>query len=159
MVQDCLAFFTLVKQQEPQFLNVPYFLYSEFMGGAICLMIHFADLEAVQGAILVAPMCKLYDKVKPRWPIPQILTFLAKFFPSLAIVPTVDLMYKSVKVGKTLIASCLSKKKDMGIEQCRGQGERVSIRSSGLHSFLSGKETLKLDETTSKRTAGAKLTI
>ncbi|CAL8989492.1 unnamed protein product, partial [Prunus brigantina] len=104
VVQDCLAFFTLVKQQEPQFLNVPCFLYDESMGSAICLMIHFVKPEAFQGAILVAPMCKLFDKVKPRWPIPQILTFMARFFPSLAIVPIADLMYKFVKVGKTLIA-------------------------------------------------------
>ncbi|XP_021830790.1 caffeoylshikimate esterase [Prunus avium] len=106
VVQDCLAFFTLVKQQEPQFLNVPCFLFGESMGGAICLLIHFAEPEAFQGAILVAPMCKISDKVKPRWPIPQILTFVARFFPSLAIVPTADLMYKSVKVEeKKIIAN------------------------------------------------------
>ncbi|XP_007199495.2 caffeoylshikimate esterase [Prunus persica] len=52
LVQDCLAFFTLVKQQETQFLNVPCFLYGESMGGAICLLIHFAEPEAFQDQTL-----------------------------------------------------------------------------------------------------------
>lgn len=75
------------------------------MGGAISILIHFADPKGFQGAILVAPMCKISDKVRPRWPIPQILTFIARFFPTLPIVPTPDLLYKSVKVDhKKVIA-------------------------------------------------------
>lgn len=50
-------------------------------------------------------MCKISDKVRPRWPIPQILSFLARFFPTLPIVPAPDLLYKSVKVDhKKVIA-------------------------------------------------------
>ncbi|XP_031262901.1 caffeoylshikimate esterase-like [Pistacia vera] len=105
VVQDCLSFFNSVKQ-DPSFNGLTRFLYGESMGGAICLLIHFADPEGFDGAILVAPMCKISDKVKPRWPIPQILTFLGKFLPTLAIVPTEDLMYKSVKVEeKKVIAN------------------------------------------------------
>lgn len=51
-------------------------------------------------------MCKISDAVKPKWPIPQILTLVAKFLPTLAIVPTADLMVKSVKVEeKKVIAN------------------------------------------------------
>lgn len=71
------------------------------MGGAICLLIHLAESEgAFDGAVLVAPMCRINEKLKPRWPIPQILTRFAWFFPTLAIVPTEDLMPKSVKVNE-----------------------------------------------------------
>ncbi|KAK9936314.1 hypothetical protein M0R45_013162 [Rubus argutus] len=97
VVQDCIFFFNFIKQN-PQFQTLPSFLFGESMGGAICLLIHLADPEAFHGAILVAPMCKISDAVKPRWPIPQILTLVAKFLPTLAIVPTADLMVKSVKV-------------------------------------------------------------
>ncbi|CAI8618164.1 unnamed protein product [Vicia faba] len=104
VVQDCLSYFNSIKQ-DPKFEALPCFLFGESMGGAICLLIHFADPRGFQGAILVAPMCKISDKVRPRWPIPQILTFLARFFPTLAIVPTPDLLYKSVKVDhKKVIA-------------------------------------------------------
>lgn len=99
VVQDALSFFNSVKKN-PSFNGLPCFLYGESMGGAICLLIHFADPKGFDGAILVAPMCKISDKVKPRWPIPQVLTFLAKFLPTLAIVPTEDLVDKSVKGEK-----------------------------------------------------------
>ncbi|KAL6197474.1 hypothetical protein ACLB2K_033082 [Fragaria x ananassa] len=97
VVADCRFFFSFVKRS-PGFETLPSFLYGESMGGAICLLIHLADPEAFDGAVLVAPMCKISDDVKPKWPIPQILTFVAKSLPTLAIVPTGDLMVKSVKV-------------------------------------------------------------
>lgn len=108
-VQDCLSFFNSVKRdsrfQTPGLPPPPSFLYGESMGGAICLLIHLADPLGFHGAVLVAPMCKISDNLKPRWPIPQILTQFARFFPTLAIVPTEDLMRKSVKVEEKKIVA------------------------------------------------------
>ncbi|KAK7319639.1 hypothetical protein RJT34_04362 [Clitoria ternatea] len=114
VVHDCLSFFNSIKQ-DPRFHHLPCFLFGESMGGAICLMIHFSDRQGFQGAILVAPMCKISDKVKPKWPIPQILTFLARFFPTLPIVPTPDLLYKSVKVDHKKVVA------DMNPSRYRGR--------------------------------------
>ncbi|KAK7400513.1 hypothetical protein VNO78_11722 [Psophocarpus tetragonolobus] len=101
VARDCLSFFTSL----PLFQTLPSFLYGESMGAAICLLIHFLNPHAFHGAVLVAPMCKISHSVRPKCPIPQILTFLARFFPTLPIVPTPDLLYKSVKVDhKKLIA-------------------------------------------------------
>lgn len=102
VVRDCLNYFNFVKLN-PQFQNLPSFLYGESMGGAICLLIHFSDPKSFNGAILVAPMCRIADELKPKWPIPQILIPMAKLFPTLAIVPTEDLMPKSVKVEEKRI--------------------------------------------------------
>ncbi|KAF3451530.1 hypothetical protein FNV43_RR07625 [Rhamnella rubrinervis] len=102
VVNDCVSFFNSIKQ-DPQFLDRPSFLYGESMGGAICLLIHFAEPEGYNGAILVAPMCKISEKVRPSWPIPQILTILGRFFPTWAIVPTEDIMRKSVRVNEKII--------------------------------------------------------
>ncbi|KAK4590060.1 hypothetical protein RGQ29_020576 [Quercus rubra] len=104
VVQDCLSFFNFVKQ-DPRFHGLPSFLYGESMGGAICLLIHLANPKGFDGAILVAPMCKISDIVRPKWPIPEVLSFVAKFLPTLPIVPTADLMYKSVKVDKKRIVA------------------------------------------------------
>lgn len=104
VVEDCLAYFNSVRQ-DPVFDGLRCFLYGESMGGAICLLIHFAQPIGFDGAILVAPMCQISDKVRPRWPIPQILSFIAKFFPTLAIVPTQDLVFKSVKVEEKRIVA------------------------------------------------------
>ncbi|KDP20918.1 hypothetical protein JCGZ_21389 [Jatropha curcas] len=99
VVQDCNFFFNSIKQ-DPQFHGLPSFLYGESMGGAICLLIHLANPRGFDGAILVAPMCKISEAMKPRWPIPEILSFVAKFFPTWAIVPTADVLSKSIKVEK-----------------------------------------------------------
>ncbi|XP_068667847.1 caffeoylshikimate esterase-like [Aristolochia californica] len=105
VVQDCISFFDSIKRKA-DFSSLPSFLYGESMGGAICLLIHFKQPQSWDGAILVAPMCRISDKVKPKWPLPEILTFLANFFPTLPIVPTADLLDKSVKVPqKKIIAA------------------------------------------------------
>ncbi|KAL3576943.1 hypothetical protein D5086_022226 [Populus alba] len=42
VVQDCLSFFDSIKN-DTQFHGLPFFLYGESMGGAICLLIHLAN--------------------------------------------------------------------------------------------------------------------
>nr|GMD10241.1 caffeoylshikimate esterase [Ipomoea batatas] len=106
VIEDCLSFFNFTLTQNPQFKNLPKFLYGESMGGAISVLIHLKTPEGFNGAILIAPMCKISEKVRPSWPIPQVLTALSRFAPTLPIVPTADLMHKSVKVpGKKIIAA------------------------------------------------------
>lgn len=108
VVDDCLSFFKFILSQNPTFQNLPKFLYGESMGGAISLLIHFKIPTLFNGAILIAPMCKISDKVRPRWPIPEILTIVARFAPTLPIVPTADLLEKSVKVPEKKITAVLN---------------------------------------------------
>ncbi|XP_021726388.1 caffeoylshikimate esterase-like [Chenopodium quinoa] len=97
-ISCCTSFFESVLETHSM-RNLPAFLFGESMGGAICLLISimYPDM-GFSGAVLIAPMCKISDKVRPRWPIPEILTFIGKFVPTLAIVPSPDLLHKSVKV-------------------------------------------------------------
>ncbi|XP_010905633.1 caffeoylshikimate esterase [Elaeis guineensis] len=100
VADDCLTYFDSVRRS-PELRGLPCFLYGESMGGALCLLIHLRDRRPEagwRGAVLVAPMCKISDSIRPRWPIPQILTFVARLAPTLPIVPTADLVDKSVKV-------------------------------------------------------------
>ncbi|KAG6547962.1 hypothetical protein Mapa_010783 [Marchantia paleacea] len=92
---DCLEFFHSVLDQE-EFRGIPKFLYGESLGGAICLLIHFREPEQWDGAILAAAMCKISDDMRPPWPVADILTCVAHVFPTWAIVPTKDLVDKSV---------------------------------------------------------------
>ncbi|KAL8129748.1 hypothetical protein V2J09_018903 [Rumex salicifolius] len=112
VVDDCIEYFQSVGSS-PEYHGVPRFLFGESMGGAICLLIHLkmkklkeAEDLGLKGAVLIAPMCRISEKVKPRWPIPQILTFVGRFLPTLPIVPSADLLDKSVKVPeKKMIAA------------------------------------------------------
>ncbi|VFQ89534.1 unnamed protein product [Cuscuta campestris] len=104
VLQDCVSFFDSVLSQNPKFQSLPRFLFGESMGGAICLLIHLKNPDRFSdGAILVAPMCKISEKVRPFWPLPQILTALSRIAPTLPVVPTADLLDKSVKVPEKKI--------------------------------------------------------
>ncbi|PKA64368.1 hypothetical protein AXF42_Ash009590 [Apostasia shenzhenica] len=111
VVDDILAFVRSSLAAHPSLRGLPRFLYGESMGGALCLLLHLrlkeaaADADQIDwsGAVLVAPMCKIADEIRPPWPIPQILTLIARFLPALPIVPTADLVDKSVKEEKKRI--------------------------------------------------------
>ncbi|GAB4831267.1 hypothetical protein Ancab_005280 [Ancistrocladus abbreviatus] len=113
VVDDCISFFNFIKIL-PQFQNLPSFLYGESMGGAICLLIHFKNPNDYKGAVLIAPMCRISDDVRPKWPIPQILSFVGKFMPTLPIVPTADLLEKSVKVPEKKIIAVMNPRRYLG---------------------------------------------
>lgn len=97
VITDCRAFFDSLL---PAYQNLPRFLFGESMGAAICLLIHLAEASrsSWNGAVLVAPMCRISDELKPSWPVVKILTALAAFAPTLPIVPTEDLIDKAVRV-------------------------------------------------------------
>nr|UIP35229.1 caffeoyl shikimate esterase 4 [Leucojum aestivum] len=109
VIDDCISYFSSILTSHRQQQQQPCFLYGESMGGAICLLIHLrsnALQGSIRGAVLVAPMCKISESIRPRWPLPQILTLAARFFPSLPIVPTANLIDKSVRVEeKRIIAA------------------------------------------------------
>lgn len=110
VVDDCLSFFTSAPASHgPALAAAPKFLFGESMGGAICLLMHFKAAPGLfRGAVLMAPMCRISEKVRPRWPIPQILTAVARFAPTLAVVPTADLLDKSVKVPEKKVIGAMN---------------------------------------------------
>uniref|UniRef100_M8CDL9 Serine aminopeptidase S33 domain-containing protein n=1 Tax=Aegilops tauschii TaxID=37682 RepID=M8CDL9_AEGTA len=62
------------------------------------------DLEVAVADLLA--FFRISDRIRPRWPVPEILTLVSRFAPTLPIVPTADLIEKSVKVpAKRLIAA------------------------------------------------------
>ncbi|KAL3676230.1 hypothetical protein R1sor_026178 [Riccia sorocarpa] len=95
VADDCREFFRSVIERE-EFRGIPKFLYGESLGGAICLLIHFQERAKWDGAILAAAMCKISDNMRPPWPVAEILICMAGIFPTWAIVPTKDLVDKSV---------------------------------------------------------------
>lgn len=44
-----------------EFQSLPSFLFGQSMGGAVALKVHFKQPKAWDGAILVAPMCKVFS--------------------------------------------------------------------------------------------------
>nr|WGU24035.1 caffeoyl shikimate esterases 6 [Crinum x powellii] len=96
IVDDVIEHFSEIKGN-PEYQGLPSFLFGQSMGGAIALKVHLKQPHAWDGAILVAPMCKIADDVVPPWPVKQLLIGIAKFFPKRKLVPQKDLAEMAFK--------------------------------------------------------------
>ncbi|KAJ8492075.1 hypothetical protein OPV22_013796 [Ensete ventricosum] len=96
IIADCDWFFKSVcGSSENQ--NKCRFLYGESMGGAVALLLHRKDPTFWDGAILVAPMCKISEKVKPHPVVVNLLTRVEEIIPKWKIVPTKDVIDSAFK--------------------------------------------------------------
>ncbi|KAK6941004.1 Serine aminopeptidase, S33 [Dillenia turbinata] len=96
LVNDCYNFFKSIAAQE-EYRNKSRFLYGESMGGAVALLLHKKDPAFWNGAILVAPMCKISEKVKPHKVVINILTKVEELIPKWKIVPSKDVIDSAFK--------------------------------------------------------------
>ncbi|CAH9140503.1 unnamed protein product [Cuscuta epithymum] len=96
IVNDCCLFFKSVCDLE-EYKEKRRFLYGESMGGAVTLLLHKMDPSFWHGAILVAPMCKISEKVKPHPLVISMLTKVEDVIPKWKIVPTKDIIDSAFK--------------------------------------------------------------
>ncbi|KAF3436453.1 hypothetical protein FNV43_RR23545 [Rhamnella rubrinervis] len=96
IVNDCNDFFKLVCGKQ-EYRDKCKFLYGESMGGAVALLLHKKDPTFWNGAILVAPMCKISEKVKPHPLVVNLLTRVEEIIPKWKIVPTKDVIDSAFK--------------------------------------------------------------
>ncbi|XP_015065537.1 caffeoylshikimate esterase-like [Solanum pennellii] len=99
LVDDVVEHYSKAKEK-PEFRNLPSFLFGESMGGAIALKVHQKQPNSWNGAVLVAPMCKIADNMVPSWLLTQILIGVAKFLPTQKLVPTQDVRELAVRDAK-----------------------------------------------------------
>ncbi|KAI0488620.1 hypothetical protein KFK09_028459 [Dendrobium nobile] len=90
LVDDVIEHFSKVKEN-PKYQSLPSFLFGQSMGGAVALKVHFKQPHAWDGAVLVAPMCKMGEDVLPPWPLLQLLTCISILFPKMKLVPPKDI--------------------------------------------------------------------
>uniref|UniRef100_A0ACD6A0Z5 Uncharacterized protein n=1 Tax=Avena sativa TaxID=4498 RepID=A0ACD6A0Z5_AVESA len=91
LVTDCDAYFTSVVAAAAKTAPaqpLPRFLLGESMGGAVALLLHRLRPTYWTGAVLVAPMCKITDEMKPHPAVIKILETIVRFIPTWKIVPT-----------------------------------------------------------------------
>lgn len=96
LVNDVVEHFSKIKEN-PEFKGLPSFLFGQSMGGAVALKIHLKQPQLWDGAILLAPMCKIADDVIPPWPMVHLLIGLAKVLPKEKLVPQKDLAEMAFK--------------------------------------------------------------
>lgn len=90
LVDDVIEHYSKIKEN-PEFSSLPSFLFGQSMGGAVLLKVHLKQPKAWNGAILVAPMCKIADDMVPPKFITKILIGLSNVLPKHKLVPNKDL--------------------------------------------------------------------
>ncbi|XP_010545011.1 PREDICTED: caffeoylshikimate esterase isoform X2 [Tarenaya hassleriana] len=96
IIDDCYGYYTSICAQEG-YREKGRFLYGESMGGAVALLLHKKDPSFWNGAILLAPMCKISEKVKPHPVVINLLTRVEEIIPKWKIVPSKDVIDSAFK--------------------------------------------------------------
>ncbi|XP_022765245.1 caffeoylshikimate esterase-like [Durio zibethinus] len=96
IVDDCSNFFTEICEKKENKKKMR-FLLGESMGGAVVLLLHRKKPEYWDGAILVAPMCKIADDMKPHPLVISALRKLNKYIPTWRIIPSLDVIDAAFK--------------------------------------------------------------
>ncbi|CAM0950604.1 unnamed protein product [Alopecurus aequalis] len=91
LVADCDAFFAAVVASTAN-TDLPRFLLGESMGGAVALLLHRTRPSYWTGAVLVAPMCKIADEMRPHPVVVSVLKMMTNIIPTWKIVPTADVI-------------------------------------------------------------------
>ncbi|KAH6763028.1 alpha/beta-Hydrolases superfamily protein [Perilla frutescens var. hirtella] len=90
VVDNVIEQFKIMKGR-PEIRGLPHFIFGQSMGGAIALKALLKAPNEWDGIVLVAPMCKISEEMKPPVALQQILIFLSKLMPQAKLVPQKDL--------------------------------------------------------------------
>ncbi|KAA8529155.1 hypothetical protein F0562_034046 [Nyssa sinensis] len=90
IVDNVIEQYTKIKGK-PEVRGLPRFILGQSMGGAITLKVHLKEPREWDGVILVAPMCKISDDVKPPEAVLKVATLLSRVMPKAKLLPQKDL--------------------------------------------------------------------
>ncbi|XVF75429.1 hypothetical protein PTKIN_Ptkin13bG0188100 [Pterospermum kingtungense] len=96
VVDDCSNFFTEICEKKENKKKMR-FLLGESMGGAVLLLVHKKKPEYWDGAVLIAPMCKISDEMKPHPLVIKVLEKLCNYIPTWKIIPSQDVIDAAFK--------------------------------------------------------------
>ncbi|KAK9123598.1 hypothetical protein Sjap_013200 [Stephania japonica] len=96
LVNDCSNHFKSICEKKENKKKLRYLL-GESMGGAVAILLHRKHPKYWDGAVLVAPMCKIADDMKPPKVVVSVLNILCKVIPTWKIVPTQDVIDAAIK--------------------------------------------------------------
>ncbi|KAJ8759887.1 hypothetical protein K2173_009988 [Erythroxylum novogranatense] len=97
VIDDCCNHFSSICEKTENNGKMRYML-GESLGGAVALLVHRKQPNFWDGAILVAPMCKIADDVRPSPVVVNVLSKLSNVIPTWRIIPTKDIIDTAFKV-------------------------------------------------------------
>ncbi|CAL5407192.1 unnamed protein product [Camellia sinensis] len=105
LVTDCSDHYTSISERKENMKKLRILL-GESMGGAVALLLHRKKPASWDGAVLVAPMCKIADDLRPNPLVIKVLTKLCRVIPTWKIIPTqdiVDVAFRDPEVRKEIV--------------------------------------------------------
>ncbi|KAL8166794.1 hypothetical protein V2J09_008293 [Rumex salicifolius] len=96
VVEDYSLHYSDICEEEENAKKKRYIM-GESMGGAVALLLHRKMPGFWDGVVLVAPMCKIAENVKPSPLVVNILTKLCNVIPTWKIVPGEDIIEAAVR--------------------------------------------------------------
>ncbi|XP_077234418.1 caffeoylshikimate esterase-like [Tasmannia lanceolata] len=96
LVNDCSDYFTSICEKKENKMKLRYLL-GESMGGAVVLCLHRKKPKFWDGAVLVAPMCKIAEEMKPHPLVINVLSKPCRIIPTWKIIPTQDIIDIAIK--------------------------------------------------------------
>ncbi|KAM7270444.1 hypothetical protein ACFE04_029658 [Oxalis oulophora] len=96
LVDDVSNYFTSICEKEENKGKMRYLL-GESMGGAVILLLHRKKPQYWDGAVLVAPMCKIAEEMKPNPLVVNVLSKLTSIIPTWKIIPSQDIIDAAFK--------------------------------------------------------------
>jgi alpha-beta hydrolase superfamily lysophospholipase len=87
----------LLVSEKPENREKKRFLYGISMGGGVALLLHRKEPTYWDGAVLLAPMCKIPDDMRPHPIAVSALKMVCAVAPSWRIIPTPDIIDKVCK--------------------------------------------------------------
>ncbi|KAL0663571.1 hypothetical protein Bca4012_100408 [Brassica carinata] len=105
------------------------------MGGAIALKMHLKEPQAWDGLILVAPMCKFMEDVKPPQLVLNALILMSTLFPKAKLFPKKDMRPLFYRDPNIVIDPTVSK---FLYEQATSQDKTLKLYPGSYHCILEG---------------------
>ncbi|KAL3731465.1 hypothetical protein ACJRO7_028357 [Eucalyptus globulus] len=99
LVDNVIEQYTKIKER-PEVRGLPRFILGQSMGGAVTLKVHLKQPDAWDGVVLVAPMCKISDAVRPPEAVVKVLTFMSSVLPKAKLFPQKDLAELAFRESK-----------------------------------------------------------
>ncbi|KAF8716945.1 hypothetical protein HU200_026048 [Digitaria exilis] len=96
VVKDCSDHFKSVCEKQEN-RSKKRFLYGFSMGGTVVLQVHRKDPLYWDGAVLLAPMCKIFDDMRPHPIVVSALKMISTVAPSWRVIPATDMIDKVCK--------------------------------------------------------------
>ncbi|KAF8397559.1 hypothetical protein HHK36_016478 [Tetracentron sinense] len=96
LVMQCSDHFTIICERIENRKKLR-FLLGESMGGVVVLLLHRMKPNFWDGAVLVAPMCKISHDMRPHPLVLSVLAKLCRVIPKWKIVPTQDINAFAIK--------------------------------------------------------------